>query len=238
MLTAIHGFTETDAVWRDLLGATRPGRCELVPGHGWRPCSATATIASVAAEMAARLPPGSDLLGYSMGGRIALRLALDHPGLVRRLILVSTSPGIADAGERARRRARDERLAQILEEDGIAPFVAWWEANPVLRPARPLPRKVEEDLRCLRLNQDPIGLAGSLRHLGAGVSEPLWQRLGELRIPVLLVAGADDPRYGTACADMAKAIPGAEMALVPDCGHAVHREMPHFLLGLVSRFLN
>lgn len=238
MLTAIHGFTETDAVWLDLLGATRACRCELVPGHGWKPCPAGTTIATVAAGIAARLESGSDLLGYSMGGRIALRVALDHPDKVRRLVLVSSSPGIVDAGERARRQARDERLAQILTEDGIAPFVAWWESNPVLRPARPLPRKVEEDLRCLRLNQDPLGLAGSLRHLGAGVSEPLWSRLGDLRIPVLLVAGVADPRYGTACAAMANAIPGAEVAMVADSGHAVHREQPHQLLGLVSRFLN
>lgn len=237
MLTAIHGFTETDAVWRDLLGGTRPCRCELVPGHGWKPCGPESDITSVAASIASRMEPGSDLLGYSMGGRIALRAALDHPARVRRLVLISSSPGIADAGERTRRRARDERLAQILEEDGIAPFVAWWEANPVLRPARPLPRKVEEDLRCLRLNQDPIGLAGSLRHLGAGVGEPLWDRLGELRIPVLLVAGAADPRYGTACAAMAKLLPQAEAALVPDSGHAVHREQPRHLLSLISRFL-
>ena len=83
-----------------------------------------------------------DLLGYSLGGRVALQLALDHPGRIRRLVLVSSGPGIADPAERERRRQRDERLAQILDEDGISPFTAWWESSPALKPARPLPGKM------------------------------------------------------------------------------------------------
>ncbi len=235
MLIALHGFTETAAVWHQVLGPA--ARCELLPGHGHRPCPPGNGFQAVAATLAAQLPAGGDLLGYSMGGRIALRLALDHPGRVRRLILVSTSPGISDPGERALRRARDERLAQILEEDGIGPFVAWWEANPALRPAKPLARRVEEDLRCLRLNQDPHCLAANLRQLGTGMMEPLWNRLGELTMPVLLVAGAADRTYCDKCTRMAARMPDARVVIIPDSGHAVHREQAAALRATVDEFL-
>ena len=236
MLTALHGFTETAAVWRQVFGPT--ARCELLPGHGHAPCPPGSDFAAVAGAIAARMPAGGDLLGYSMGGRVALRLALDHPTRVRRLILISTSPGIIDPKERALRRARDERLAQILEEDGIGPFVAWWEANPALRPAKPLARRIQEDLRCLRLNQDPHCLAANLRQLGTGMMEPQWDRLAQLTMPVLLIAGTADPAYCDKSAAMAARIPNAKVVIIPDSGHAVHREQSTALLAAVNEFLD
>lgn len=237
-LTALHGFTETDETWTEVLAPlASPLRCPLMPGHGWRPCPPDTTIPSLAGELAAMLPAGGDLLGYSMGGRIALQLVLDHPGKVRRLVLVSCNAGIRDARERQERQARDEHLADILDQDGLGPFVAWWENTPALRPARPLPRTVEEALRSRRLNQDPHGLADALHCLGAGAMPDLWPRLGGLRLPVLLIAGAADARYVGLMGEMAKLIPGARLAVVPDAGHAVHREQPERLCALVRDFL-
>lgn len=237
-LTALHGFTETDETWAEVLAPLGAAvRCPLMPGHGWRPCPAGTTVPGVAAELAATLPAGGDLLGYSMGGRIALQLALDHPGRVRRLVLVSCNAGIRTAAERRERLARDEHLADILDQDGLGPFVAWWETCAALRPARPLPRVVEEELRSRRLNQDPHGLADALRRIGAGPMPDLWPRLGALALPVLLIAGAADARYAALMREMAELIPGARLEIVPDAGHAVHREQAARLCALVRGFL-
>jgi 2-succinyl-6-hydroxy-2,4-cyclohexadiene-1-carboxylate synthase len=180
-----------------------------------------------------------DLLGYSMGGRLAIRLALDHPGRVRRLVLISCNPGMDDAKERAERRLRDEHLAQILEEDGIGPFVAWWQSNPILKPAKPLPRSVEESLRCMRLNHEPTGLAMALRQLGSSDdANDLWPRLGELRMPVLLVHGKADARYAGIISAMAKRIPASRLEAIADAGHAIHREQAPALMKLVCGFLD
>ena len=213
MLLALHGFTETDEPWRELL----PEAVALVlPGHGHVPVGTDADLASVAAEVALRLPTdGGDIVGYSMGGRIALRLALDHPRRVRRLVLVSSGPGFPPGDEGAQRRRRDAWLADILEEDGIGPFVAWWESNPVLRPAQPFSRAETQRLRAMRLNQDPRGLATCLRRFGPGSMESLWERLGELRASTLLIAGAADARYVQVMGDMRARLPQARLAVVP-----------------------
>ncbi len=238
MLTALHGFTETDETWREILAPlARPLRCPLLPGHGWRPCPPGTSVQTVAAEIAAKLPAGGDLLGYSLGGRVALQTALDHPAKVQRLVLISSTAGLRDAAERKRRQSHDLHFAEVLEEDGLGPFVSWWETNPALKPARVLPRKLTERLRSLRLNQDPRGLAGALRHLGTGGMTDLWPRLGTLKMPVLLIAGEVDLRYATVMKEMAAKIPGAQLELIPNCGHAVHREAPNELIDLLKAFL-
>jgi 2-succinyl-6-hydroxy-2,4-cyclohexadiene-1-carboxylate synthase len=238
MLTALHGFTETDDVWTEVLAPLKqPVRCPLLPGHGWRPCPAGTTIKTVAGEIAAKLPAGGDLLGYSLGGRIALQLALDHPGKIKRLVLISSTAGLRDAKEREKRVRHDHAFAEVLEEDGLGPFVSWWESNPALKPARVMPRALIEQLRCRRLNQDPRGLAGVLRHLGTGEMSDLWPRLGELKLPVLLIAGESDPRYVDIMKAMAGKISGSHLELIPGCGHAVHREAPNELIDLLRTFL-
>lgn len=239
MLVALHGFTETDQVWSEFFASHHPVRCPVLPGHGAKPCPPGTTLASTATMMAKYLATNGsdDLLGYSLGGRVALQLALDHPGKVRRLVLLSSGPGIADATERAKRLLRDERLAQILEEDGISPFTAWWESTPALKPARPLSREVDESLRSLRLNQDPLCLAGVLRHLSHGTMEDLTPRLKTLTMPVLLVAGDSDRAYCQRMREMSAAIPNSRLQLIADAGHAVHREKPEAVRNAVITFL-
>lgn len=238
-LVALHGFTEIDLSWTEVFAAHgRAITAPLLPGHGWRPCPVDASVASTAADLAAELPATPcDLLGYSMGGRLALRLALDHPQRVRRLLLVSCRPGLADPERRECRRQRDERLAEILEDDGIGPFVAWWERQAVLRPFTAPTPSCEQILRSRRLNQNPLGLAAALRRLGQGAMQPLWDRLGELRMPVLLIAGEGDGAFVADMRRMQAAISGAQLRELPSCGHAIHREHPRELVHTCLEFL-
>lgn len=239
MLYALHGFTETDESWTETLARDIPGlRCPLLPGHGGRPCRADNSLSQAAADLVATFPNEPvDVLGYSMGGRLAINVALHHPQRVRRLILVSCHPGIRDQQERDTRRRRDESLAQVLEEDGIGPFMAWWETQPALKPSRPFPAAIAESVRARRLNQDPIGLASCLRALGGGAMDPVWHRLGELRMPVLLISGASDARYMRIMDEMAAAIPDRRREVVLKSGHAVHRERPQVVAQMVGAFV-
>ncbi|GDY12567.1 putative 2-succinyl-6-hydroxy-2,4-cyclohexadiene-1-carboxylate synthase [Planctomycetota bacterium] len=237
-LLAIHGFTEDDSVWpRVLAPLGRKIRALLLPGHGWRPCPPTLDATAVAAEIASQLPEtGGDLLGYSLGGRLALRSALDHPARVRRLVLIAAGPGPASPEDVAQRRITDERLAESLEDSGLGPFIARWEAMPALRPALPWPSAVEASIRARRLSHDPRGLAASLRFLGQGAGPALWDRLAELTVPVLLVYGQQDPslQAGTA---MARRLPHARLVAIPGAGHIIHREKPGDLLLALAGFL-
>ena len=240
MLYTLHGFTESDEVWSDILSPTQIDHtCLLLPGHGSKPCAADSDIVSAAKDFAAILPDnGADLLGYSMGGRIALRIALDFPEKVKRLILISSSPGLKDSTERAERAKRDDALAEILDEDGIGAFVAWWENHPVLKTARALDPNEEATLRSRRLNHDPADLANACRCLGQGRMEALWDRLGEIECPVLLMAGSHDRAYKEMLQDAAELITDARFRVIPVSGHAIHREQPAALLELLNDFLS
>lgn len=222
-LVLVHGFTQTAVSWRPV--AERLGhRFDVVrpelPGHG---AAAGLRLTFEAAAAAIGDAGGrATYVGYSMGGRLCLRLALDRPDLVAALVLVGASPGLADATERARRREADERLAAEIERDGTAAFLERWLAQPLFASLQPAP----DDVAARRRNP-PEGLAAALRSLGTGVQEPLWDRLAELAMPVLLVAGEGDPKFAALAERMAAAIgPNATVALVPGTGHAAHLERP------------
>lgn len=239
MLYALHGFTESDEVWQDVLKPSGiEHHCLLLPGHGSKPCPSDSDIPGTASELAAQLPDqGADLLGYSMGGRIALRMALDFPKKVKRLILVSSTPGLRGDAEIKERLKRDDALAEILEEDGIGAFVAWWESNPALKTARQASLDEEATLRSRRLNHDPAELAHACRKLGQGRMESLWDRLGELKCPCLLITGSHDKPYKDLLQSAAEQIDHARFRVIPVSGHAVHREQPDAFIETLLDFL-
>jgi len=239
MLVALHGFTENDTVWSEALAPAQLAcRCVLLPGHGHKPCPPTMTFAGYVDELARSLPSEPfDLLGYSMGGRMALALAIAHPQRIRRLVLVSSAAGMRDAAERDTRHRRDERLAQMLEDEGIGPFVAVWEGSAALRPVQPFTERVAEMMRYVRLSHDPIGLASCLRVFGQGANPMLWDALPGLNIPTLLLAGDADHKYATLMAEMAGKLPQGRLVRIPDSGHSIHREQPYALRTEVGRFL-
>jgi 2-succinyl-6-hydroxy-2,4-cyclohexadiene-1-carboxylate synthase len=231
----VHGFTQTLAAWGPV-GERLARRWEVVrldlPGHGG---SGGVWVGfAVAAGRVGEAGGPAVYCGYSLGGRLCLRLALDRPDLVRGLVLVGASPGIADPGARAGRRAADEALAGRIERQGVAAFLDRWLAGPLFTT---LP--AEAAGRADRLANTAQGLAYALRRLGTGAQEPLWDRLPTLRPPTLLVAGALDARFAAVAAEMAAAIgPRARVALVPGAGHAVHLERPAELAALVEQFLD
>jgi 2-succinyl-6-hydroxy-2,4-cyclohexadiene-1-carboxylate synthase len=230
----VHGFTQTLAAWAPV-GDRLAHRFEVVrvdlPGHG-RSGAVRAGFGEAAGLVGAAGGAGT-YVGYSLGGRLCLRLALDRPDLVRALVLVGASPGIADPGERAARRAADEGLAAELERDGVAAFLDRWLAGPLFAT---LPEEAAG--RAERLANTADGLASALRRLGTGVQEPLWDRLAGLRPPALLVAGERDPKFTALARRMAAAIgPAARVAIVSGAGHAVHLERPGELAALAEGFL-
>jgi 2-succinyl-6-hydroxy-2,4-cyclohexadiene-1-carboxylate synthase len=168
--------------------------------------------------------------GYSMGGRLGLRLALDRPDVVRALVLVSATPGIEDASERAARVASDERWAAFAERDGVDAFLTEWLAQPMFA-------SVPDDAPGLadRASLTPAFLAACLRRLGTGAMEPMWERLPELTIPVLLVTGTRDPKFTAIARRMLERLPDAEHRNI-DAGHALPLEQPGALGGAIADF--
>jgi 2-succinyl-6-hydroxy-2,4-cyclohexadiene-1-carboxylate synthase len=221
----LHGFTHTGASWEPVeaaLGfeATAPG----IRGHGSASAVEPVTLEAVVGDVAAVAPPGPfTLVGYSMGGRIALHVGLALKERVERLVLVGASPGIADPVERSGRLRADLRLADEIEAGTIEEFARRWATTPVLagQPAS-VGARVEED----RLRNTPAGLARALRGLGTGALPPLWDRLDELTMPVALVVGERDEKFSAIAFQMAGAIQRSEVVIVSGAGHAVHLEAP------------
>jgi len=178
------------------------------------------------------------LVGYSMGGRLALHIALTYPKLVRHLILESTSPGLATAAEREARVKSDEALAAQIERDGIESFVSYWQALPLFASQRRLPESARQAVHAQRLRNNPIGLTNSLRGMGTGAQPSLWDRLGELTMPVTLLAGELDTKFVHINQEMAARIPQATLHVVADAGHTIHLEQPEVYLRLLKRMLD
>jgi 2-succinyl-6-hydroxy-2,4-cyclohexadiene-1-carboxylate synthase len=236
-LVLLHGFTQGPRSWQAVAGEfDRQGAGhELVPltlpGHGGAGAM-EGTFEEAAADLAEAGGPGV-WVGYSMGGRLALRVALDRPDLVNALVLLGASPGLADEQKREARRVTDETLASGLERKGLDRFLAGWLKLPLFE-RLPVEAAGLEERRANTVE----GLASALRRLGTGVQEPLWDRLGELRMPVLLMAGEQDSTYCATAFRMASGIGDpSEVSIVPGAGHAAHLERPEAFATLLDRFV-
>lgn len=245
VVVLLHGFTGSKASWAGLRSTLARKRRVVsidLPGHGGtrvRPAafSMAGAASSVAAALDALGVGPFSLVGYSMGGRLALYLALALRGRVEALVLESASPGIADPADRERRRAADEALAARIEVDGIESFVDSWERRPLFASLAKLPAARARRLRAERLANDPAGLATSLRAMGAGAQPWLGPHLGELAAPTLFITGEDDAKYAGIGRALARDLPRARLALVEGAGHAPHLERPEAFAALVTEFL-
>jgi 2-succinyl-6-hydroxy-2,4-cyclohexadiene-1-carboxylate synthase len=246
-IVLLHGFSGSGASWEPhaaVLGREYRVIAVDLLGHGRTAAPhdpvryrVEHAVADILALIDALGVDDFALLGYSMGGRLALHLALAARNRARALILESASPGVPDPDERAARVRADEELAEAIERDGIEAFVTRWEALPLFASQTSLPSAVRVRLRAQRLTNSPAGLAGSLRGMGAGVPSALHDRLGELTMPTLLIAGALDDKYRRLAATMHAGMPQAETAIVPDAGHTVHLEQPAAFDDAVHTFL-
>lgn len=236
-LVLAHGFTQTGASWQPTVEHLRDRRPDVgvtavdLPGHG------------TAGDVRADLWDSADHLvdrggagvyvGYSMGGRVALHAALAHPTAVRALVLIGATAGIDDDGERERRRVADETLADHLERIGVAAFVDEWLHNPLFAGLT-----ADTAQRDVRLANTTAGLASSLRLAGTGTQTPLWGRLAEIDVPVLVLAGQADHKFRSLGGRLAAALPTSRLGVVHGCGHSVHLERPGPTATAIDRFVS
>lgn len=256
-LLLLHGFTGSKESWRGVMPALAKKHRVIavdLPGHGQTiaPDDVTAYTMPVVAGQLARLiervaGEPAHVLGYSMGGRLALYLVLAHPAWVSALTLESASPGLETEAERAARVASDEALAARIERDGIEAFVDEWEKLALFASQARLPAHARAELRAQRLRNHPRGLALSLRGMGTGAQPSLWGRLGELersdRSPtpnpsrreggVTLIAGEMDTKFVGINRRMQMLMPNARLSVVAGAGHTIHLEKPEAWTALV-----
>jgi 2-succinyl-6-hydroxy-2,4-cyclohexadiene-1-carboxylate synthase len=232
----VGGFTQVSDSWATVRHAMPPrGASAQFASVGMEPTFEEAAFAlGWAAEFREDLHriARSTFVGYSQGGRLCLQLALDRPDVVHQLVLVSASPGIADAAARTARVEADERLAQEIERDGVDVFLERWLSLPLFAT---LPRE-RSGIDERKANNSVEHLTYQLRVLGQGLQPSNWERLGELRMPVLLIAGELDTKYVDIAHRMAARIADARVEIVPGAGHACHLEQPEHVAHLLASF--
>jgi 2-succinyl-6-hydroxy-2,4-cyclohexadiene-1-carboxylate synthase len=229
-----HGFTQTARSWRLIAERIAPLGYECVivdmPGHGGS--SGVRADLRRAADLLCAVGQEATYVGYSMGGRITLHAALMYPHLVHSLVVVGANPGIVDEDERAERRAADDALAMRLVDIGVEAFLRDWVRQPLFAG-----QPVSDDDFGERMRNTADGLASSLRLAGTGTQVALWDRLHELDMPVLAIAGSLDRKFVSIGKQLAATLPHGAFAEVPNAGHSVVNQAPDELRGLIVDFL-
>ena len=227
-LSFIHGFMGHSSDWqpvRSLLGEFESYAVDIAPASNW-----DASIDT----LVQRLPERTILVGYSMGARLALGVALEAPEKFDGLVFVSGNPGIRDDRERTKRFEFDKRIAERIETECLEEFLQHWYDFPVfgatpkgIREAE-IERKKKQDwrlwpeiIRCNSIAQQPN----------------YWTRLEELSMPLLAVAGQDDEKYAQIALQMVELASEASSHILPSCGHIVHREHPDAFGALLLKFI-
>ena len=231
----LHGFGGTSRTWDGIAARMSPQRYRPVaidlPGHGEAAAaSRPITFDACTEHVLARSPERFTLCGYSLGGRVALHVALAARERVRRLLLLSTSGGIEDGVERAKRRASDRRLVAELERLPLEQFIARWNRQPLFADDPPAVNALAgEQMRRNRAD----ALAAVLRGIGSGEMQPLWDRLGELAMPATVIVGERDHRYQALARRMVGLLPHAELAVIAG-GHRLPLENPGGVVGALE----
>lgn len=232
-LVLLHGFTQTGASWSPIVPhlTSAPSIAPDLPGHG--SAVDTRTDLATSADLLVDRYPDSVLVGYSMGGRLALHAAIRRPVQVRALVLIGATPGIADPDEREARRLRDAQLADHVVDVGVGQFLEEWLDQPLFA-------SLPEDRRGLqdRRNNSADGLAWSLRTWSTGAQRSLWDSLSSITCPVLLITGSLDTKF-TSIAEKMQNLIGhrCRHVVVQDAGHSAHLEQPVIVGQLIDEFV-
>ena len=252
-LLLLHGFTGSSLSWDPAI-IQRLGRSFRVlapdlPGHGMSPIPELGPHDSVAGhgiewlsgELRRLMEGGGaerfSVLGYSMGGRVALAMAVGAPESIEALILESASPGLEGEEERDARRRFDDALANAIEARGMDWFSEYWPSLPLFETRHALPADVAAGVQAVLSRNDPTGLAFALRRFGTGEQRSLWHDLGRVQAPTLLMAGALDKKFARINRAMAAEIGGSRLVVIPGIGHTIHLEAPDLWADLVSLHL-
>ena len=234
----LHGFLGAPAQWAEVLARTGDtlDACPLLPGHGRAPWTPPGGFAEVVDAFAARALADEPvtLVGYSLGARVALSLALRHPARVARLVLVGVAYGIDDPRDRAARARADEALAASLDRDGVKDFVRAWESLPLFETQRALPAAVSAAQRAWRTEHTARGLAWSLRTLGLGQQPPCREAFARSALPVTLVTGERDEKFTAIARELVRLRSGVEHVVVGGAGHNVALEDPDAVARAVA----
>ncbi|HEX8066376.1 MAG TPA: alpha/beta fold hydrolase [Thermoleophilaceae bacterium] len=228
LVVFVPGFMQRGDAWAEVaraVGERYPTACLDFATHGFE---------ERLAELRDAAPPGSAVVGYSMGGRLALHLAVREPERLGALVTVGSFAGIEDADARRERAAADEELARWIEGQSIEEVVGRWESLPVFAGQSP---ELVAAQRLGRLSHEPADLARLLRSAGQAARPPVWDRVASLPMPLLAIAGERDEPYARAASRLAALAPRGEAALVPGAGHAAHLEQPEAVAALILDLL-
>jgi 2-succinyl-6-hydroxy-2,4-cyclohexadiene-1-carboxylate synthase len=230
----LHGFGGTHRAWDGVVGALDPERylplALDLPGHGSQAdAERPITFEGCVEHVLQRAPERFALCGYSMGGRVALHVALAAPERVSRLVLVSCDPGIEDVNERAGRRAADALLADELERGPFENFIERWRTQPLFAAEPP---EVGRLARADQRRNRPEALAAVMRGIGTGEMQPLWSRLGELEMPVTVIAGERDAKFAAIARRMVDLMSRGRLIVVSG-GHGLPLENPRSLVQAI-----
>jgi 2-succinyl-6-hydroxy-2,4-cyclohexadiene-1-carboxylate synthase len=229
MVLFIPGFMQRGDAWRPVAELLPERYPSALLDHGQH------SFEGRLAEIAGAAPEGSVLVGYSLGGRLALRAVLRDPGRYAGLVTVGATAGIDDPALRSSRAEADDRLAAWMEAAPIEDVVSIWERQPLFADQS---EGLIEEQRPGRMSHDPAELAMLLRTAGQGVLDPVWHALLTLDLPVLAIAGARDEGYVAAAQRIADTAPRGRAAIVEDAGHAAHLQRPQRVAELIEGFLN
>ena len=234
MKVLLHGFTGGPSSWDRVVArlSSEPLRLTL-PGH-------LGTAGDVGFDDVSQLvlqdaqAEAVELVGYSLGARVALVTALVNPERVRRLVLVGVNPGLREPSARDARRAADARWIELLRQEGLEAFVQRWRQLPLWDTQAALGPEILDSQHKLRMRHHPAGLADCLTHLGLSAMPDCWPRLSRLSMPVTLVVGALDAKFGRIAGQMAALVPRVEVVTVPECGHNVLLERPEAVAATLA----
>ena len=233
-VTLLHGFTQSGRSWREVISRMPEGWKWIVPdlrGHGETrtrhdvPCSMEACTADLEALWDELAVEHTHLVGYSMGGRLALHVAARRPQRVLSLLTIGAHAGLDEDAREGRRRG-DEALAERIEKEGVEAFVNYWGALPIFAGLERRGPAYVAQVRAERLQNHAAGLACSLRGMGAGVMDPLWDDLAHVQLPCTFVAGQLDHGYVASARRLAATVPNGRAEVVLRAGHALHQERP------------